>query len=312
MSSILSLKDKNDDLVVIPGDLAIVACPWGTAEIPDSLTTGADGALNALPVGWQSVGEIEKKSGAEISPDSKTADIEGYGSLVPRRTVKTAESVMLDFTAQEVRKINFGMFWGMDLSDIQANETTGEWRAIKRATTTVQFWSIMLFGIDGPEDNEVIPFWIFPKMSVVKSGKISLQMDGALSTPISLSAYEDNDFGGYVAFGMAGKGNQTLNQSNGFGETVGTVVKHVAITGGPTGGTFTITVDSKVTSAIPFNASRFQVKSALEGLSNVGENGVNVAGNATDGYDLDFFVPVTTVTATASFTGGTSPAIAVS
>lgn len=214
--TILSLKDKNDDLVIVPGDLTVIACRWGDGAIPTAITSTAAGTLMPLPAGWFSAGEIDKKAGADITPDSQTAPIEGYGSMVPRRVVKTSESVTLDFTAQESRKVNFGMFWGMDLSSATADATTGEWQVKKTAQSNVEYFSVILIAQDGAAGNEIYPYWIFPKMSVTKSGKIGFQVDGALSMPISLTAYEDPAFGGYVAFGQAGKGNQALNGAAGF------------------------------------------------------------------------------------------------
>ncbi|MFF7527367.1 phage tail tube protein [Streptomyces pseudovenezuelae] len=96
-------------------------------------------------------------------------------------------------------------------------------------------------------------------------------------------------------------------------------VQTVTITGGPTGGTYTLTFNSQTTSAIPYNATSSQVQTALEALSNIAPGDVtcaggphpttpitvNFGGGAYDGAD------VPQMTASGSFTGGTSPAIAV-
>ena len=96
-------------------------------------------------------------------------------------------------------------------------------------------------------------------------------------------------------------------------------VQQIAITGGPTGGTFTLTFSSQTTSPIAYNASAANVQSALEALSNIAPGdvtctggplpttpvAVSFAGGAYDGAD------VPQMTATSSLTGGTSPAVAV-
>ncbi|MCX5000988.1 hypothetical protein [Streptomyces longwoodensis] len=96
--------------------------------------------------------------------------------------------------------------------------------------------------------------------------------------------------------------------------------QQVAITGGPTGGTFTLTFSGQTTSAIAYNASASAVQSALEALSNVASGdvtctggplpgtpvAVSFAGGAYDGAD----VPQMTANG-AGLTGGTSPAVAV-
>ena len=85
-------------------------------------------------------------------------------------------------------------------------------------------------------------------------------------------------------------------------------VQTVTIGGGPTGGTFTLTIDGKTTAAIAYNASAATVAAALNKL-----NGVNVGVTlASNVYTITFREPVGNVnqlTATSSLTGGTSPSV---
>ncbi|MEW1565830.1 hypothetical protein AB0454_22925 [Streptomyces sp. NPDC093509] len=95
-------------------------------------------------------------------------------------------------------------------------------------------------------------------------------------------------------------------------------VQTVTITGTPTGGTFTLTFNSQTTSAIPYNAAAAAVQSALEALSNIAPGDVVCAGGALPGTPVTVTFGgtydgsnVPQMTATPSFTGGTSPAVAV-
>ncbi|MEU1908368.1 hypothetical protein [Streptomyces hygroscopicus] len=93
-------------------------------------------------------------------------------------------------------------------------------------------------------------------------------------------------------------------------------VQTVTITGGPTGGTFTLTFSGQTTAAIAYNATAAAVQTALEGLSNVNPGDMTVTGNAGGPYTVTFGGQylgdnVAQMTATGSFTGGTSPAVAV-
>jgi len=95
-------------------------------------------------------------------------------------------------------------------------------------------------------------------------------------------------------------------------------VQTITITGAPTGGTFTITFTGQTTSAIPYNATAAAVATAINALSSVGAGVVTVTGGpgpATP-YVVTFGgqyagTDVASMTATGSFTGGTTPAIAV-
>ncbi len=93
----------------------------------------------------------------------------------------------------------------------------------------------------------------------------------------------------------------------------------VTITGTPTGGTVTLTLDGETTGAIAYNATASAVQTALEGLSNVNPGDVTVTGGpgpgtpwvvAFGGQYVGANMPQMTASG-ASLTGGTSPAIAV-
>jgi hypothetical protein len=86
-------------------------------------------------------------------------------------------------------------------------------------------------------------------------------------------------------------------------------VQTVTITGAPTGGTFTLTLDGEATTAIAYNATAAVVQAALKALSNVDSVTVTGTGPYVVTFGGDTNVPQ--MTATGSFTGGTTPAISV-
>ncbi|MBF6277061.1 major capsid protein [Nocardia nova] len=88
------------------------------------------------------------------------------------------------------------------------------------------------------------------------------------------------------------------------------------ISGSPTGGTFALGFKGKTTAALAYNASLAAVQSALAGLSTIGTGNVAVTGTPGTSYVVTFqgalaATDVPAITATGSFTGGTSPSIAV-
>lgn len=95
-------------------------------------------------------------------------------------------------------------------------------------------------------------------------------------------------------------------------------VQKVAITGSPTGGTFTLTWDSQTTGAIAYNATKAQVKAALQALSNLADDDVEVYGGQLPANPVYVWfkgaqkaTDVAAMTATGSLTGGSSPAVAI-
>ena len=95
-------------------------------------------------------------------------------------------------------------------------------------------------------------------------------------------------------------------------------VQHIAITGSPTGGTFTITWGGQTTAPIAYNATAAAVESALEALSNIDLGDVKVSGGPLPGtaVDVTFMgryaaTNVASMTTADSLTGGSTPASAV-
>lgn len=94
-------------------------------------------------------------------------------------------------------------------------------------------------------------------------------------------------------------------------------IQTATITGGPTGGTFTLTFEGSTTAAIAFNATATTVRLALEALPGVSPGDVTVTGSAGGPYTVTFVgglagTDVSTMTASgASLTGGTSPGVTI-
>jgi hypothetical protein len=95
-------------------------------------------------------------------------------------------------------------------------------------------------------------------------------------------------------------------------------VQRATITGIPTGGTFTLTFSGSTTTAIPFNATAATVQTALEALDNIGPGDVVVSGGPgpVTPYTLTFGGNLASsnqpqMTTAHTFTGGTTPAIAI-
>lgn len=90
-------------------------------------------------------------------------------------------------------------------------------------------------------------------------------------------------------------------------------VQTVTVTGSPTGGTFTLTYGGNTTGAIAYNATAGDVQTALRALPNTqdvtvtGGPGPGTAWVVTFGNGKD----VGQMSASGSFTGGTTPAVAV-
>lgn len=101
-------------------------------------------------------------------------------------------------------------------------------------------------------------------------------------------------------------------------DTTGSEGQTLAITGTPTGGTFTITFDGDTTTAIAYNATAADVSAALEALDSIGAGNVECTGGPLPGASVVVTfkgalasADVALMTTTDSLTGGTTPASAI-
>lgn len=104
----------------------------------------------------------------------------------------------------------------------------------------------------------------------------------------------------------------------GYGEFSANARQRISISGTPTGGDFTITFSGQTTSAINYNGTAVDVLNALEALSNIAVGDVKVTGGPFPNSPVEVeFVgqyandSVATMTTTDNFSGGSTPASAV-
>lgn len=250
-----AMKNKQDQLVTAPLNSLLYAHKWapGATYIPANICDPTSGALLPLAPGWFTLGELQKKTGVDMTPTRTTSDIEGLGSMAPRRSIITKEVETIDFTSQEWRKVAQSLYYDTDLSSTYANTTTGEWRASKSATPTSQYWTILVMAFDGVPGSEVWPYWIYPKVMQTKTGKRSLVDGSEIAFPTTLTCFSDTQYvssdgtvGGLYDFGVAGLGNIAQAKLAGFMAITGITVAPTTatLTHSPAGTTQLTVTDS--------------------------------------------------------------------
>lgn len=312
MSSITAYQDAVDAGVVVVQDLAAFATPWEPGVTFPDPAFDADGILDSVveDLGLLSLGRIDQKGAASLSPDAKYNEIMGYGALAPRRRILQSEGMAIAIAPQEARKITHRIQANLN-ADAFVGTSTGGFRAKKTAGVPPKYWSILLLGLDFNDrtGNEVLPWWFFPKTGSDKGGKVSLSQDSPMMPEQNLQMFQDGD--NLYEFGIDGAGWAELAPSLGWAAPK---TFTVTVTGSPTGGTFTLSVGGQTTSGVAFNATSTNVRSALEALSSVGSGHVTVTGSAGGPYTVVFDETVSgTLTGSgASLTGGTSPDVVIS
>jgi hypothetical protein len=157
------------------------------------------------------------------------------------------------------------------------------------------------------------PLRLTPKASFLASEQMQMKRVGATfdSTVVTADAQGNKilEAGTFVS-------QITANQKYGPYKPAVNEVQTATITGVPTGGAFRLTYGGQQTGNLPFNATAAAVQAALTALSSVGPYNVLVTGANGGPYTVTFVgelagLDVTAITASHTFTGGTTPNIAI-
>lgn len=293
-----TLKDKDDNLVFAAINMVVLLADYG-APIPEELTE--NGKLKELGSEWWTAGEIEQKSGVDLAPDMKVEGPEGYGSRGRRRDFITEETFNIDFTPQEARRRTLEMYYDLGTGEYK----NGAYYAKKRRAAKMKEYSSIIIGYDGEPENEIYPYWIFPKVTVEKRGKQSVTQTNALTYPLTLAAKEDPAYGALFGFGITGPGfTPELAQKmgvTGVQKLLNDSFKYSVK--GATGGTYTISINGKMTATIEYNATAAAIQAAIRAS---GENEATVGGTVDAGFTITKVSAEPTVIATG-LTGGGFP-----
>ena len=275
----------NDNLVTIPGQGHIYLAPVGTPK-PTDLTDPESP--------WYDVGHTSADDNITISRDggdTKTLGSWQNSALKVQRDPTTFAIVM---NLLETSNVTLELYFGGGDKSVAGVFGVS-------SSPTPQERAMFVRIIDG--DNE-FPFYI-PKVSISSDDDVETDTDKLMEYPVRCDILS-----------VTGS-----NLMEFYGEHLGLQgdeVQTVTITGTPTGGTFTLTFSGQTTGTIAYNATAAAVATALRALSNILNADVDTAGGPLPGTPVtvtfkgqyeDTDVPQ--MTATGSFTGGTSPAVAV-
>lgn len=169
-----------------------------------------------------------------------------------------------------------------------------------------------LFSVDYAFTNIAAAFYASNRSSIGLSGHVDL----VPKTSIKLLLMADAT--GLAAMQSYYRSSQTLYFRT---KAVGALIDNLqiaTITGGPTGGTFTLTYKGQTTTGIAYNAAASAVQSALVALSTIGSGNVTVSGSNGGPYSIVFpqsgtlGQDTTALTASgAGLTGGSSPGVTI-
>ncbi|MEW1568320.1 hypothetical protein AB0454_35750 [Streptomyces sp. NPDC093509] len=282
----------------------------------DPVTTpfDEDGVLQALPAGYVPVG-FTTTDGVTFSGDLSNSDVESGQSSSPTRSDVETDTQTAQWVPQETNAAAVALYENLPLSGAGSLPEIGSaaW-TWSRPKTPPTLYRRLVFIAEDLNKTTGEPLYIVRHMpSALRTGREDEQWTrtSEISRGVTYQAYVDDVLGTDMKAWIDGPGWRDL-------APLSNEVQSVAITGGPTGGTYTLTYSGQTTGAIVYNATATQVRTALAALSNVGTGNVTCSGGPHPGSPVAVTftgdlagTDVAQMTATGSLTGGTSPTVAV-
>lgn len=257
---------------------AIYLAPIGT-----TLPTTIDGALDDAfeDVGWL------HSDGIKETPTGSKTDVRGHQGQRVVRTRMDTPGTTIGFHALESKAQTKQLRY--DESDVTT--TAGVRKATRSPGQKVSARAAVVDIFDA-DDVTVKERWVFPRIEITPDGERVFANSDIAGFPFMAEVTSD-----YTVFESAASGD------------VATVTNWtVSVAGAPTGGTYTLSVNTFTTAPIAYGANASTVAAAINALS-----GVTGLGTVTASGTIDLVFP-TAVFLTAdgsNLTGGTDPDVTV-
>ncbi|MDX3839050.1 phage tail tube protein [Streptomyces europaeiscabiei] len=274
-----------------------------------------DGALQTLPAGYVPVG-YTTTDGVTFSGDLSTSDVESGQSASPTRSDVETDTATAQWVPQETNAAAVAMYENLPLSGVGALPTIGTeaWTWSRPKTPPTRYRRLLFIAEDLNKNTGQALYIVRHMPSALRTGREDEQWTrtAEIARGVTYQAYVDDILGTDCLTWIDGPGWRDL-------APLSNEVQQVAITGTPTGGTYTLTYSGQTTAGIAYDAAAAAVQSALEALSNIGVGDVVCAGGPHPGTPVTVTfqgllaeTDVAQMTASAAgLTGGTSPAVNV-
>ncbi len=186
-------------------------------SIPAAFTSSATSDLVQLPAAsWFKLGLLTKGDGVTFSRDINTEDEEAWGYSEPVRTDITTDTTSAAFTLMEQNRHTLEMYDFVDLSQVTANATTGEWAYNKPLNSTLTYRRMIYMAVDGAGTDRRYRFKIMPRAQVVGVNDEVWATGASTKFPCQVRATVDSTLGYAVRNVFAGPGQKTRNTGAGI------------------------------------------------------------------------------------------------
>jgi hypothetical protein len=188
---------------------AIFLAPPGTA-VPASFTASASATLTALPVAWDPIGLVTKDDAYTWSRNVDMAETTSHGYVDPTRRDITSNVSSLAFTAQETKKATLQAYHNIDLTNVTADTTTGEFTFADPLQSQTRYPRLIGIGRDGIGANAIYIIRIMPRAILSEPGDQNWSDENELGYPMTFTATPDSTLGYSIRYVFGGPGWKAL------------------------------------------------------------------------------------------------------
>jgi hypothetical protein len=276
----------DDAAVIIPGTGFVYTAPAGTPAPTDFENPESP---------WEDLGHTSIEDGLTITKDGGDSNILGTWRNPALRDRRDPVTFAITIHLLQLTNETLAYYFG-------GGDTSVEGVFGVNLITQPQERAMFIRIVDG----EVSAPLYVPRVSLASDDDVEVDVENFLAFPVRATVLGITG-GNLMEWYGAGLGLRTNE------------VQQIAITGTPTGGTFTLTYSGQTTAPIAYNAAASVVETALEALSNITPGDVTCTGGALPGSPVTVTFgglladeDVAQMTASsAGLTGGTTPTVTV-
>lgn len=209
-----SIAARDNRLIRKAQDAVVFATQPSTAAI--EAITDDTMALITIPTEWNSLGHHTEEQGLNWTREVENSDVRSHGSNEPTRRDIVSDVSGLTMTAQETKMQTLEMFHNIDLSNVEADATSGE-VAFNRATTpATRYYRLLAIAQDGGGSDAIYFGRFLPRVSITDYSEQSWTKSGELQYQLTMTAYVDDTLGYAMREMWGGPGLPAVLDAMGF------------------------------------------------------------------------------------------------
>jgi len=188
---------------------------WDNSAPLLTALTGADSALQTLPLGHRHLGFLTK-DGAQWGGDVSTSDVPAWGETGPVRSDVTGATTTLGFTGIETNRATIELYTGANLEDY-VPAVGGEVQIAETDRPSARYWRALSIAVDMADEGEVYIGRYLPRAKITdRSGQNHNDGDDPISWGGTLTGYRDSTAGYAHKWFFGGPGWASMLEGMGF------------------------------------------------------------------------------------------------